>query len=275
MQLSELIEYERENNHTATLSVSAKAVPRILGKQGIQVNEIAAETGATIELDRNGDKNTILIRGNKTAIAAAKKLVAGIAKETDEESVIEMRVDRSLQSNLIGKGGQNSMSVYAFAAEAYSHTVRDLMAKVGGPTDSRSQGYMLRFPRPNDTEADLITLRGKSSIIEKLRTEILAAIGELNDRIVMGLEVPRASHAILIGRSGSNVNELQSKHNVKIVFPNWKEASAMGALNNAEDVKDVEPQDLLRIVGAADACTAVAAAIKVCLLSIHVLLSTL
>ena len=104
----ELIDYERENNNTATISVSAKAVPRILGKQGIQINEIAAETGATIELDRNGDKNTILIRGNKTAIAAAKKLIAGIAKETDEEAVIEMRVDRSLQSNLIGKGGQNS-----------------------------------------------------------------------------------------------------------------------------------------------------------------------
>lgn len=137
------------------------------------------------------------------------------------------------------------------------------MAKVGGPTDSRSQGYMLRFPRPNDTEADLITLRGKSSIIEKLRTEILAAVGELSDRIIMGLEVPRASHAVIIGRSGSNVNELQSKHNVKIVFPNWKEASAMGALENAEEVKDVEPENLLRIVGSADACAAVSAAIKV------------
>ena len=137
------------------------------------------------------------------------------------------------------------------------------MSRVGGPTDSRAQGYMLRFPRPDDQPSDLITLRGPRPIVERLQEEILKDISSVRDRVVYGVLVPKSSHAAIIGRSGANVNELSAKHGVKVVFPNWKDAAVSEEPVNANELgSDYDPQDLIRLVGLLSACQAAEKALK-------------
>ena len=102
------MDYEKENSNILSFSIPPKSIARVVGKQGAQIDQIAAETGAVINLDR--DSNMISLRGSKAACSAAKKLIQEITQDSKEEFVIELRVERSLQAGLIGKGGSNSKS---------------------------------------------------------------------------------------------------------------------------------------------------------------------
>lgn len=108
-ELNELIEYEVENSHTTVVRVPAKAVARIVGRGGAQVNDIMAETGASIDVQTpQGDEEvTVTLKGSKEACLAAKKSISAIAQEAQDETVVTMNVAKSLQPGLIGRGGQN------------------------------------------------------------------------------------------------------------------------------------------------------------------------
>ena len=88
-ELLELVAYEQEHNNSLTMHVSTKSVARIMGKGGANINQLRDETGAQIDVDRedegNADKTTILIKGTKKAIDAAKKAIAAVAAEVDAE----------------------------------------------------------------------------------------------------------------------------------------------------------------------------------------------
>lgn len=108
-QLVELIEYEREQSHSTTFEVPASSVPRIVGKQGAAITETQAVTGTQIDLTTHEDgKNaTITIKGSKESVASAKKQILAIAQDSAEEQIIEIKVSKSLQPGLIGKGGSH------------------------------------------------------------------------------------------------------------------------------------------------------------------------
>jgi head-tail adaptor len=113
-EIVELIAYEKEHGNTTRLQISSKALPRVLGRGGARIREIGEDTGAVIDVERgDGEASTstvsLRLRGTKTAITAAEKVILEIVKEADDEVVIEIPVERSLHVSLIGKGGQNGM----------------------------------------------------------------------------------------------------------------------------------------------------------------------
>jgi transcription antitermination factor NusA-like protein len=117
-EIIELIAYERENGNTVRFQVSSKALPRIVGRGGNQIRELGDNTGATIDVERgDGETSSVSLRGTKTAIAAAKKAILEIVKEADDEIVIDIPVERSLHVLLIGKGGQNGVSLSSYLSD--------------------------------------------------------------------------------------------------------------------------------------------------------------
>lgn len=121
-EICELIDYEVENSHTATIKVPVKAVPRIVGRGGAQVNDIMAESGASIDVespDGTQSEVNVTLKGTKEAVAAAKKAVQAISQETVEETVINLTVAKSLQAGLVGRGGQNRKSLLLCAFNLY------------------------------------------------------------------------------------------------------------------------------------------------------------
>lgn len=85
------------------------------------------------------------------------------------------------------------------------------------------------------------------------------------------IAIPQSSHARLVGRGGAGVNELQRKHNVRILLSNWTEFKPAGQPINSEDVAGVADNDLVKIIGAKSACEAAAAEIKVRSSNVHLL----
>lgn len=99
--------------------------------------------------------------------------------------------------------------------------------------------------------------------VSKLHQEILSHISDVESRIVYGVGVPKNLHAAVIGRGGALVTEIQSKHSVKIVFPNWNDVSSNAVCVNANELGDVSSDDLIRILGSLESCKAAAEDIKV------------
>lgn len=135
-EILEAVEFEKEANVVSKFTVPTRAVARILGKGGVSINQIKDETGAQIDIDKpadaegNGKDTNVTLRGTKKAIAAAKEAILAISSEVSDEVTETVRVEHALHRTIIGAGGQN---------------LRDLVAKAGGPSDSRQQAGLVHL----------------------------------------------------------------------------------------------------------------------------------
>jgi hypothetical protein len=99
--------------------------------------------------------------------------------------------------------------------------------------------------------------------VTKLQQEIQSYVSGIQSRVIYGFGVPRNMHSAIIGRGGSTVAEIQTKHSVKIVFPNWNDHSAKAEVVNAAECADVAADDLIRVIGELENCKAAVEDIKV------------
>jgi predicted PilT family ATPase len=132
---------------------------------------------------------------------------------------------------------------------------------------------MVRFPRAGD-DSDIVTVRAPSAIATKIKAELETVSKSVKDRVVYAVAIPQSSHARIIGRGGAAVNELQRKHNVRILFSNWQEYKGAGEPVNSDEVSDATETDVIKILGSQSAAEAAAAEIKVsrhfCITSVKV-----
>ncbi|KDN48495.1 hypothetical protein K437DRAFT_255466 [Tilletiaria anomala UBC 951] len=248
-ELVELVAYEQENNNVSMLKVSSKAVARILGRGGVNINQIRDDTGTQIDIDRDeaskdAELTTINIRGSKKAIEAAKKEINAIVSEVDAEESYRLHVPVSLHGQLIGAQGQ---------------AIRDLIIRAGGPEDSRAAAQHIIFPRKGDMDTDTVIVRGPAALASKLKAELEAAVEQASNRaneLTLGVHVLQTQHSQLIGRAGARLKELEAKHNVRISLPGSRlYASAPEASNQAE-LGDAAPETIVKVRGAEAACRA-------------------
>lgn len=250
-ELLELIEYEKENNNVVTVPVSSKSIARIMGRGGANVNRIRDETDAQIDVDREEEggstsngMTTIRLRGTKQAIAAAKKEILAVAADVDSEASYALNVPARYHGLLIGPGGQN---------------LRDIIAKVGGPSDSKNAAQLVQFPRKGGdaASADTVTIRGPADLAAKVKAELESIVAEYNDRIVIGVVVAPAQQRSLMGR----IRELQAVHkSAKIIVPGWKEYHQL-EVSNASELGDASPESIVKIQGPKATCKALQAEI--------------
>ena len=114
-------------------TVPARSVARILGKAGSTINDIKDSAGVQIDVDKapeDKDNASISIRGTKKAIAEAKAAILAIAEQVAEETTATVEVPSKFHRTIIGAGGQG---------------LKDLIARCGGPTDSKAQAGLIRL----------------------------------------------------------------------------------------------------------------------------------
>ncbi|THH21363.1 hypothetical protein EW146_g179 [Bondarzewia mesenterica] len=237
-ELMDAVEFEKESNNVVKFTVPTRAIPRILGKGGVTINDIKDETGAQIDLDKSSEENSsvaqITCRGTKKAIAAAKAAIQAIADQVGEEITVVLTVENRFHRTLIGAGGQG---------------LKELIARCGGPADTRAQAGLVRFPRQGEEPNDEVRLRGESKLVAKLKAEIEKVVGEQRDRLVLAVEIPAIQHRALIGRGGRNLNEFQSKFGVQVQYPGSHSYHQAGQPANAAELADVAPEHLVKISG--------------------------
>ena len=132
----------------------------------------------------------------------------------------------------------------------------------------------MRFPRAGE-DGETVTIKAASGIAKKIKAEIEGLVSEGQNRIVYGVAVPAtgmsarrrtcaelssptSAHARVIGRGGSGIQELQSKHNVRIMMPGRNDWAGAGPLENSASLDGVPDSDIIKIVGSKEACVAAA-----------------
>jgi len=131
LSLLQLVDFEKENNNNVNLTVPSRAVSRILGQKGSKVNEIAADSGAHVDVSKgDSDTATITLRGTKKACAAAKAAILAVVDSVEDEAVLTVKVEPKFHRTIIGGGGVG---------------LKNLLARVGGPTDPREQAGLVRL----------------------------------------------------------------------------------------------------------------------------------
>ncbi|KAI0266791.1 hypothetical protein BC834DRAFT_935068 [Gloeopeniophorella convolvens] len=235
-ELLEAVDFEKESNNVVQFTVPSRAIPRILGKGGATINEIKDDTGAVIDLDKSEDGNqaTVTCRGSKKAIAAAKTAIQAIADQVGEEVTEVLTIEGKFHRTLIGGGGQG---------------LRNLITRCDGPADPKVQAGLVRFPRPGEEPKDEVRLRGEPGLVKKLKAELEKVVAELRDRIVLGVQIPAPAHSALIGRGGRNLLAFQTQHNVQVQYPGSNSYKSAGEPENAEELADVPPEALVKVIG--------------------------
>jgi predicted PilT family ATPase len=131
-ELLDAAEFEKESNNVVQFTVSARAIPRILGRGGAKINQIKNDTEAAIDLNKaeDGGEATVICRGSRKAITAAKAAIQSIVDQVDEEVTEVLTIESRFHKALIGAGG---------------HGLRSLILRCGGPTDTRLQAGLVRL----------------------------------------------------------------------------------------------------------------------------------
>ncbi|CAL1707288.1 unnamed protein product [Somion occarium] len=240
-ELLDAVDFEKESNNVIKFTVPTRSVARILGRSGATINEIKDNTGAQIDVDKASEDSSvtnIAVRGTKAAIAEAKAAILSISNQVTEETTDSVHVESRFHRTLIGAGGQG---------------LRDLIARSGGPTDPKVQAGLIRFPRQGEP-SDEVRLRGDPKVVARLKAELEKTVAGLRDRVVLGVEIPAAQHRVFIGRGGQHLNDLQAKTGAQIQFPGSRSYQSVGEPENATDLADVEPANLVKVSGPRAAC---------------------
>ncbi|GAA5902057.1 hypothetical protein JCM6882_000178 [Rhodosporidiobolus microsporus] len=245
-ELVALIDYEKEHGNTVSFEVSVKAVPRILGRGGSQINQIKDDTGvASLDVDQQSSdatSATVTLRGTKAAIKKAREAVEKIANEVQDEARISVDIPKEYHQTLIGSGGSS---------------IRDLIARCGGPTDARASGNTVRFPRQGDA-SDAVVITAPSAVANKIRDALQAEAAQLASRIVYGVVVPSSAHPAVIGKGAQALQEMQRKHGVRLVMPGWNEYASVGTVENQDEVAEADERDVVKVLGPKEAVLAAA-----------------
>lgn len=207
-EIYSLYQYLKDNGFVVTVSVQQKQLPSLIGAGGAGMDELRQATGAKIDIpnERSEDQDTMVeiqIKGTKTAVAAAKKLIEEKKAVFEDTVAKSVDVDRKWHKILIGPGGS---------------TLRDIIIKAGGPEERRLQSRTIQFPK-QDADGNTIKIEGRQDVVDKIISTIQAMVSERESQVTEIADVPVEKHRTLIGRGGDAKRKLEGEFKVSIDIP--------------------------------------------------------
>lgn len=111
-EIFSLYSYLKDNSNVATVTVQQKQLPSLIGSGGSAMDELRRVTGAKIDIpnERNDDQNAMVeiqIKGTKSQVADAKKLIEQKKAVFDDTVTKTVDVDKKWHKILIGPGGKH------------------------------------------------------------------------------------------------------------------------------------------------------------------------
>lgn len=243
-EILDLLQYITDNSYTASITIPAKFVPRVVGPQGREIDQIRLSTGAQIEVPKNkGEDNTnvdgkaeITIKGTKKSVEEARKILEEKAKSFNASTTRNLTIDRKLHGTLIGVNG---------------NTIRDIVVNAGGPEDRRELAQIVRFPRAGSAESD-VRVEGEKELVERIVKSLEEMVLGLKNQVTEGIEIAPEYHRILIGRGGDVRKGLEARFGVTINIPRpnaaGNEVNTVKVIGPKEKVADCKAE-ILRMVG--------------------------
>ncbi|KAK3905250.1 hypothetical protein C8A05DRAFT_30936 [Staphylotrichum tortipilum] len=225
-ELLSLLQYLKDNSFTASVTVQKKQLPSLIGSGGAVLEQLRQSTGAKIDVpgarESEEDQVEIQIKGTKTQVAAAKKILEEKKAVFDDTVIRKIEVERKYHKALIGTGGS---------------TLREIVVKAGGPDDQRALARTIQFPK-QDTDGNTIKVEGRSEVVDKIIAQIEAMVAERESQVTDAVEVPTEKHRTLVGRGGETKRNLEAQFNVSIDVP--RQGSSQTAVKIVGQAADVE-----------------------------------
>jgi hypothetical protein len=69
------------------------------------------------------------------------------------------------------------------------------------------------------------------------------------------VDIPAGQHRALIGRGGQHLTDLQNRHGVQVQFPGSRSYHQVGEPENASELSEVDPVNIVKVSGPRIACT--------------------
>lgn len=115
-EILDVVQYLADNSHTATISVQQSQIPSLIGQRGKAMDELRADTKTRIDIPNGKDAKDpsdiveIQIRGTKSGVLQAKKILEEKKKTFDNTVSKTLEVDKKHHSALIGAQGKDLQS---------------------------------------------------------------------------------------------------------------------------------------------------------------------
>ena len=228
-ELKNLLDFETENGHKVVMQVPAEHVPRVIGKNGDNINDIRAEFGVELDFLQNQKDEEVKssgmvdleITGTRTAIKEAQAKVQQIVKDAADFTNESLTVDHKYHRIIVGAGGSK---------------LREIISNAGGD-DIRNKS--IDIPSPG-SESNIITIQGPKTFVAKVTKAINKIVEDGENSITTEIDVAKERHGALVGPGGMIRRQLESEFNVTIMVPNKNEDGPVTVTGLAEDVAKAE-----------------------------------
>lgn len=101
---------------------------------------------------------------------------------------------------------------------------------------------------------DEVTIRGEKALVKKIQVELERVVSTLRERIVLGVAIPAQHHRMLIGHGGQHLSELEKRTGAEVQFPGSRSYNQVAAAENAAEIGDADPKNVVKVVGPRAAC---------------------
>ena len=207
-ELLSLLQWTKDNSHSATVSVAQKQLPSLIGQGGQELESIQLATGARIDVPNRDTADAsgrvhVQLKGTKKQVEEAKKTIEAKVKLFDDSITRTVDVDRKYHSAIIGSGGAN---------------IRNIVVAAGGSDDRRDLARTVRFPK-QDSPDSAIRVEGNKALVDKIVAAIEAFGAQKEGQTTEVIEVAPERHRLLIGRGGESRRALESQFNVGLDIP--------------------------------------------------------
>ncbi|XP_066997687.1 vigilin [Anabrus simplex] len=238
-QLMEMSSERQLSSYTAQVRAKPQHHKFLIGKQGVNIKKIRDQTGARIAFptDADVDKEIITIIGKQEAVEQAKAQLEATIKEIDNVVESEMLVDSRHHRHFVMRRGE---------------VLNQISEECGKVTIS--------FPRPG-VASDRVVLKGAKEWIERAKQRIQEIVEDLESRVTIECVIPQKHHRTVMGAKGCKVQNITSKYDVQIKFPDRdiqeEHISHDGQLNGdvqQDDQSLVRRCDIIQITGKPDKC---------------------
>ncbi|EJD75804.1 KH domain-containing protein [Loa loa] len=181
-------------------SVSAKPEFHrfIIGRGGSRIKKIRemySDVRILFPRETDTDKDIIHLVGKKEDITEVKKQLEAMITELNENVEVRMEVDPKHHRHFVIRGAA---------------VLREIQDQNGG--------VIISFPRAG-TNDSRVTLKGSKQCVECAKARIEEIVEDLESQVTLKVEIPGEYHRALLSNRGQKIQELQSKYNVQIKFP--------------------------------------------------------
>lgn len=226
-EILELVQYEKDNSNTDIVYVPAKALSRIIGRNGEFINDIKDTTNTRIDVgERDGAgaadaKVPITVVGTKTGIKEAAARINEVVKEIEDTVTEEIEVDPKYHRYLIGANGS---------------AMREIISKAGEVFSPR----LIQVPQAGSGSSK-IKIHGKKKAVAKIVAIIQSIVDERENQVELLVPISVERHGSIIGPGGQIKKEIETEFKVSINVPYQGSKNAKGELDR--NIKVVGTQE--------------------------------